>query len=370
GGGFFVIMINKILRFSIFVILLVGLPLLGLVLDGNDISPYLEFPPRTGNIEHAPFSWGFFSVIILLIIILIIPFSIRWISYYKRVLLKDTEKIDEIKYSFPKWGYPGLAICTLSWLFAWTRFDFFADFQVHTFTPLWISYIIIINALTYRRKGQCMLTDKPKRFLLLFPVSAVFWWFFEFLNRFVQNWHYVEAQSFSSLTYFILATLSFSTVLPAVLSTREYLMTFNRFTIPFNSWATFKTGKGKLFALLSLFSFSMALLLMGIYPNYLFPLLWVAPGVIIICLQVLFNEKHIFSDLNQGQWSFLVCACIAALICGFFWEMWNYYSYAKWIYSVPFVSRFFIFEMPVLGYAGYLPFGLECVIIGEMVYGK
>ncbi len=40
---------------------------------------------------------------------------------------------------------------------------------------------------------------------------------------------------------------------------------------------------------------------------------------------------------------------------------------SKWIYEVPFVSRFKIFEMPVLGYAGYLPFGLECAIIGDML---
>jgi hypothetical protein len=34
---------------------------------------------------------------------------------------------------------------------------------------------------------------------------------------------------------------------------------------------------------------------------------------------------------------------------------------------VPFVHRFQIFEMPLLGYAGYLPFGLECLIIMEML---
>jgi len=40
--------------------------------------------------------------------------------------------------------------------------------------------------------------------------------------------------------------------------------------------------------------------------------------------------------------------------------MWNYFSLAHWKYSIPFVQRFEVFEMPALGYAGYLPFGLEC----------
>jgi len=46
----------------------------------------------------------------------------------------------------------------------------------------------------------------------------------------------------------------------------------------------------------------------------------------------------------------------------FFWELWNYRSLAKWVYTVPFVQRWPIFAMPLLGYTGYLPFGLECVL--------
>ena len=45
--------------------------------------------------------------------------------------------------------------------------------------------------------------------------------------------------------------------------------------------------------------------------------------------------------------------------------MWNYGSLARWIYDVPYVGRFKFFEMPVLGYAGYLPFGWECAVIGD-----
>jgi hypothetical protein len=47
--------------------------------------------------------------------------------------------------------------------------------------------------------------------------------------------------------------------------------------------------------------------------------------------------------------------------------MWNYFSLAKWEYSIPLVHRFEVFEMPLLGYAGYLPFGLECLVIGHMI---
>jgi hypothetical protein len=47
--------------------------------------------------------------------------------------------------------------------------------------------------------------------------------------------------------------------------------------------------------------------------------------------------------------------------------MWNVHSLNKWIYSVPYVHRFLVFEMPLLGFAGYLPFGLECAALGGTV---
>jgi hypothetical protein len=79
------------------------------------------------------------------------------------------------------------------------------------------------------------------------------------------------------------------------------------------------------------------------------------------------RERHIFSEMAAGDWSGAMAAALAAIICGGFWEMWNYFSLAKWDYSIPLVHRFQIFEMPLLGYAGYLPFGLECAVIGDML---
>ena len=60
---------------------------------------------------------------------------------------------------------------------------------------------------------------------------------------------------------------------------------------------------------------------------------------------------------------------IGALVTGFFWEMWNYWSYPKWVYQVPGVDFFRIFEMPILGYGGYLPFVLELHALYQMARG-
>jgi len=107
-----------------------------------------------------------------------------------------------------------------------------------------------------------------------------------------------------------------------------------------------------------------------VYPNHLFALLWISPLLILVSLQALLRETHIFSPLTTGDWRFVLASALAALLCGMFWETWNYWSLAKWVYHVPHVQRFHVFEMPILGYAGYLPFGLECSAVAEMVLAE
>ena len=82
------------------------------------------------------------------------------------------------------------------------------------------------------------------------------------------------------------------------------------------------------------------------------------------------KERHILTEMGAGDWRGAVAVVLAAIFCGFFWEMWNYFSLSKWKYSVPLVHRFEIFEMPILGYAGYLPFGLECIVVGAALEGQ
>ena len=130
--------------------------------------------------------------------------------------------------------------------------------------------------------------------------------------------------------------------------------------------APLKSGRT---AIATLIAAGAGLILIGIWPNLLFPLLWLAPLLIVGALQTLMGEHQVFAEMAAGDWRRAMAAATAALICGFFWEMWNLYSLAKWKYSIPLVHRFSVFEMPILGYAGYLPFGLECLVIGDLLDG-
>ncbi len=349
------------LKFILLASMLLGLPLLGVFVSGAPVELYLAFPPRSGNVHHAPFSWVAFALYSILIVGILTPFVLRGLK--KRAQYGEHERQAR---SFPWWGWTGVLAGIFSWLLAWTRFPWCRPLQLHTFTPLWLSFIVVMNGLSYRRRGHCLMLDRPLFFIALFPVSAAFWWFFEYLNRFVENWSYVLIPS-SGWSYFWRATPPFSTVLAAVLSTREWVNGMAWVSDGFRNWVRIDLRRSRAWASVVLVGAGLGLLGIGVWPNHLFSLLWIAPLVILLSLQALFGEENIFSGISQGDWQVVISSAGAALFCGWFWEMWNYYSLAKWTYAIPFVDRFRVFEMPILGYAGYLPFGLECVVIGDLL---
>ena len=348
-------------KFFVVTVLLLGLPLLGPSLTRKPLGHYFEFPPRSVYIQHAPFSWVAFCAYTVFVLGVTIPFIIRAFRRHTQM-----DSCPRQRFPFPWWGYLGISFGVIAWVLAWTRFSWFEKLQPHTFTPLWIAYIVTINALSYQRTGRCMLIDHTSKFLVLFPVSALFWWFFEYLNRFVQNWQYM-GPDFGPQGYFCFATMSFSTVLPAVSGTRQWLMSFAWFQDTYSNFAPFSPTQPKALAFGVLALACTGLACIGILPNLLFPLLWISPLLLLVCIQACLGERTIFSSISHGDWHPVLMASLSALICGLFWEMWNYYSLAKWIYHVPYVGRFKVFEMPALGYAGYLPFGLECAVIVDMI---
>lgn len=347
-------------KVSILFLLLLGLPMAGILLAGYPAAGYLEFPPRTQYVSHAAFSWAAFLACALIVLAMVLPLVTRILTSMRLRAPRGTASRP-----FPWWGWAGVASGTIAWLLAWTRFHWFSSLQSHTFLPLWFSYILVINALTFRRSGRCMMLDDTRRFARLFPLSAAFWWFFEYLNRFVQNWHYA-GWVFHPLEYFLYATLSFSTVLPAVLGTREWILTFPWIQSGFGDWLRVRPGRPRCLAWITLLVSAVGLAGIGVWPSALYPLLWLAPLSILVSLQTLLGEDHVFSGLTEGDWRAVVSAGTAALVCGFFWEMWNDRSLLKWQYRVPLVHRFQVFEMPLLGYAGYLPFGIECLAVAEL----
>jgi hypothetical protein len=327
-------------------------PLVGLAASGNPIAPYLAFPPRTVPAAHEPASWLWFGLLSLpaLCALALVIFAFAGARPHKSPA--------PARRPFPLWGWLGLLAMAAGWFAAWSEHTP-AEWRRHAFTPLWLGYVLAMNALVYRRTGHSLLTDQTRFFAALFPVSAAFWWLFEYLNQFVRNWHYIGIQASGDWDYFLQGTLPFSTVLPAIASTWMWLRQFPRLEAlrlpaicarPAAAWVAVAAG-------------ALGLAAIGPWPEAFFAMLWVGPLLLLCGLQHLLTGTSLLAPLARGDWRPFLQPALAALACGLLWELWNYGSLAKWQYSIPYVQRLQVFEMPLLGYAGYLPFGVTCALV-------
>jgi hypothetical protein len=336
---------------AVAVLVIWAAPLAGLALAGRPVAAYLGFPPRTELVAQAPFAWGAFFLFSL-------PALGALALYWAALARARPGDSRRAAGKFPWWGWLGVALIAFAWPIAWSRALALA-WRGQTFTLLWLGYILAMNALALRRGGWCPLAHRTGWFLWLFPLSAGFWWLFEYLNQFVHNWYYGGVEGESDWEYIVRATLPFSTVLPAVASTWAWLRANPR--IDALALPPLR-GHGAL-AWVALAAGALGLATIGLRPDLLFPLLWIAPLMVLAGLQHLIAGDTLFSALARGDWRAVLQPALAALVCGFFWELWNWGSLPKWHYAIPYVQRFHLFEMPILGYAGYLPFGLECALL-------
>ena len=342
------------------------LPLFGAWLAAREpLSSYFGFPPETLH-DYPLFDPWVAGVIALLSLavtaVLLFPKAFGFAPTQPERLRAMIASIRPAgQRHTPAWGKVGLVLLVISWALAWTDHEALAMVRPYTFTPLWLGYILTMDGLVHRRKGQSMVSRSPAAFVALFPASAVLWWIFEYVNRFVKNWYY-EGDPRGPLLYAVVGSLCFSTVLPALFETAEWLGSFEWLNRRFASgpkWRSVERASHGLCAIGIL-----GFIGVGLYPEYLFGFAWLGPLLVVSpFIHKLTPERSFMTRLAHGDWREVVALLLSAPICGFFWEMWNFFSYPKWIYQVPYVSLAHIFEMPALGYYGYVPFGLQSLLL-------
>jgi hypothetical protein len=263
---------------------------------------------------------------------------------------------------WPARGWIGLLLIAVCWPLNWmvpgvrTSVLFF---------PLWLGYIFVVDAFVWRRAGNSLWSRSRESFVLLFCFSAPVWWLFELINLRTANWQYLGRELFSPIKFNLLCTISFSTVVPAVFETAELIQSF-RWTQRFGSGPRVPATP-RVFAVLFVVGLGMLTTLLA-WPKLFYPFTWIS--LVLICEPINYwtGHPHFLQNLRNGDWRIVVCLALGALICGLFWELWNYYSFPKWIYHIPGAEFLRIFEMPLLGYGGYIPFGLELYALKNLLW--
>ena len=265
--------------------------------------------------------------------------------------------------SWPVHGTLGLLLVAVFWGLNWgldglrTHWGFF---------PLWLGYCLSVDALVVRRTGTSLLTRGRPAYLGLFAASVPTWWLFELINARTRNWIYLDADSIGPVEYALLASLSFSTVIPAVFGTAELAASFG-WVRRLGPGPRIAPTAGTLRLILVLGVVLLVLTLAG--PRFFFPGVWLSGFFIVEPVNARLGFRSLLETTARRDWRPVVALWVGVLICGFFWELWNYWSFPKWIYRVPFVDFARIFEMPLLGYGGYLPFALELFAIYHLLTG-
>jgi hypothetical protein len=218
----------------------------------------------------------------------------------------------------------------------------------------WYPYIIFLDGFLYRLKGKSWLPDRPRDFGKMLAWSITVWLVFEALNLVLKNWGYVGVVPVGWIRWGGYA-LAFATVLPGVLLTAEVM----------EELKLFGDVKGRSF---NLGPWQPVSLVMGVgllvfplvWPHYTFPLIWGAFFFLLDPLCELMGGPSLIVRFAGGERRPFLNLLTAGLVCGVWWESWNWFATSKWVYTLPVLNCFKVFEMPLPGYLGFPPFALEC----------
>ncbi|MGZ4956553.1 MAG: mechanosensitive ion channel protein MscS [Methylobacter sp.] len=319
------------------------------------------FPPLF--VEDAP---GFNLVIFIalalveafIVIFLVFP---QWFGF-----TIPTPPPKPVPAQFPVWFWLGAALTLFFWWLMWTRVTPFGDLVYYAFTPLWWGFILVLDGLSYHRSGgYSLLAARPQTLLISAAVSLVGWFYFEYFDYFaLGDWYYPNSTmpELSHTTVVLLYLTAYTTVWPAIF---EWYTLLN--TVP-GLVNRYSNGPKVVLSGRLMWSGFILMFALVFFPYPLFWVMWIGPLVIFSGQLLRKGIWNPFTAMAEGNWGPVLLIALGTLFNGFFWELWNWGSAHPaqpitnpnyWVYDIPYVNVIHIFsEMPLLGYMGYMPFGI------------
>ena len=348
-----------------------ALPLLGeYIHSGGAINPdYFTFPPITVP-DKAPFNLTIFIIISIMGVAGLSIYIVPGLYGFKKPSKTDLEKPETTqKAKLPIWFWLGVIMWAVTAITLWTkatRPKIIIDFAV---IPLFWGFAIMIDGIVFRRNGgSSIIQDRPRTMLGIGMASIGGWLLFEYLNFFVRyNWYYPAGELVGTSAFYLYAVLGSAGLLPMSIEIYALLRTFKGLRNRYSFGPKVHLSRRTRYIMLIVSV--LALFPVPFLPNQLFFVIWFVPLIVIsLALDMLGLWTPFRPIAQKGDWAPLALICMAQFIVGVLVESWNYFSGTHdplvtnnpdyWVYSIPYVNAYHVFEMPALGLFGYVPFGI------------
>lgn len=264
---------------------------------------------------------------------------------------------------FRAWGWAGLGMLILFEILLVFRIGWVAIY----FTALcWTAYLLLVDAAVASLKGSSRLSDSPREFLFLALASIPLWLVFEAYNLRMQNWTYVGLPANPVLRYFGYAW-SYATIWPAIFETADLLKALGLFSRPIRPHAPFSRTYRTTLIVVGLLFVTVPVLVPAGIGQYLFAPVWVGFVLLLDPVNYAWGGHSLLRDWENGDSSLFWNLMLGGLVCGVFWEFWNFWATGRWLYIFPILQGWKIFEMPLPGFLGFPAFAVECFVMFESV---
>lgn len=198
------------------------------------------------------------------------------------------------------------------------------------FPLAWAGVLVALDGLARWRTGGSPLRSASD-WIAAGAASVVFWDVFELVDLRLRNWWYVGVSP-NPWARAVFSAVSFATVLPAARLCLAHVPSWKQ-KAGGSRLQTYKLAAG-----IAMLAIALA------FPKVAFPLAW------IFLWPICEGLAGVRIPLR---------AMAIGLPLGLIWEALNWKCARGWFYAIPFPAGPKVFEMPLLGYLGYLPFALE-----------
>jgi len=225
-------------------------------------------------------------------------------------------------------------------------------------TPVcWWGYILVVDAWIFKRRGTSLLTARRDVFVAMCLLSIITWCLFEAYNRVMPGWQYINLDPHLSVRLVGYA-VAFATIMPGLFLTCELFQTYDAFVtwrLPRIRWSngalTGSVVVGAVFCFAPPF-----------FPEqtrgYLWAFVWTGWFFLIEPINYWRGAQSLYRDWERGSLGRTMQLLAAGALCGLLWEFWNAWAHTKWVYTFPLGQTLKYFEMPLVGFLGFLPFAL------------